>query len=305
MRAEADPGAPRVSVLFPTWNAERHLELAVESILAQTLGDLELVAVDDGSEDGTLSYLRTVAARDPRVRLLERPHRGLVPTLNDGLAACRARYVARMDDDDVARPERLARQVAHLDAHPECVALGTRVLMIDPEGLPVRFWPDVFDHEAIEAELLEARGGAIVHPAAMLRAEAVAAVGGYRVRPHAEDLDLFLRLAEAGQLENLPDTLLEYRLHEGSVGYRHAAAQRRSALAVANEARTRRGLEPLAESDNDATPEPHELSHQRWAWWALAAGNVATARRHALAGLRQAPLAPASWKLLACALRGH
>src|SRR5690606_34355737 len=111
----------RVSVILPAYNAERHIEEAVESILSQTFDDCELIALDHGRTDATRAILEKIARRDARVRLVSRPNKGLVATLNEGLLLSRGEYIARMDADDVSHPERLRLQVEYLDSNHDVV----------------------------------------------------------------------------------------------------------------------------------------------------------------------------------------
>lgn len=142
-----------------------------------------------------------------------------------------------------------------------------------------------------------------------MRKSLVLACGGYRDQfPHAEDLDLFLRLAEVGRLANLPEVLLDYRQYQDSIGYRHTEAQRDSARRAVAEAKTRRGC-------GGAEKEPDEgwassgmtiaAVHRRWGWWALAGRNLPTARKHAFIALRLQPFDLENWKLIACVFRGY
>jgi glycosyltransferase involved in cell wall biosynthesis len=300
-------GQPRVSVIMPAYNAQRYLGAAVESILGQTFREFEFVIIDDGSTDRTRQILERYAAADARIRLTSRPNTGYVAALNEMLSAARAPLLARMDADDEAMPDRLARQVAHMEAHPECVALGSRVLMIDDDAAPMCEMEAPQTHEQIDAAHLSGSvGSMIVHPSAMIRAAAIRAVGGYRAeRGPAEDLDLFLKLAEIGRLANLPGCLLKYRVHFASVGHARREAQQLAIAASVADAAARRGLSvpsrpAAADSAMDTAAE-----HCKWAWWSLRGGHPSTARKHALRALRKAPLRPGCWKALACAIRGH
>lgn len=296
---------PRVSVLMPVHDAAPYLDEAVRSVLEQDAVELELVAVDDGSRDRSAELLDAWAARDPRVRVFHQENRGIVATLNRAAELARGELLARMDADDTCLPGRLAAQVAFLDARPECVAVGTRVRMVDPVGAPIRDFACEQTHEAIDAEHLAGRGGAIVHPAVMMRAEALAAVGSYRPEcQFAEDLDLFLRLAEWGRLANLPDLGLLYRQHLGSIGATRRALQLEASRRAVDDARRRRGLPP-ARLPEPALARSRRAMFSKWAWWALAAGHVATARKYAFAVLRRRPWSPAAWRLAYCAVRGH
>ena len=296
---------PKISVVLPVYNGSRYLRPALDSVLAQAMSDFELIALDDGSTDATPAVLAEYAARDPRVRVVSRPNKGLVHTLNEGIDLARGPYLARMDADDLCRPERFAKQAAHLDAHPDCVLVGSRVLSVDPDGLPIRLMAEEQAHEAIDAAHLNC-GWPVVHPAVLMRADAVRKVGCYRDEYNTlEDLDLFIRLAEVGRLANLPDVLLEYRQHFGSVTHTRAAKQNELRQGLYDEARARRGQPPGPRLPPPGPQKPRSEQHRAWAWSALKNGHPRTARKHALQTVRHAPLSTQSWRVLACALRGH
>ena len=297
---------PRLSVVLPVHNGQRYLRAAVDSVLAQTFADFELIAIDDGSADATPSILNDYAARDGRVRVVSRPNRGLTQTLNEGLALARGPYVARMDADDLALPERFAKQVAHLDAHPDCVLVGSRVLLVDPDGLPIRHLADERTHEQIDHAHLN-RGWPVVHPAVTMRLDAVRQVGGYRDQYNTlEDTDLFLRLAEVGRLANLPDVLLHYRQHFASVTHTRAARQNDLRQALYDEAHARRGHPVQPRLPPPQPPLIRSDQHHDWAWAAMQNGFRKTARKHAVETVKRAPFSSRSWRVLACALlRGH
>ena len=299
--------SPPLSVLLPAYNAERYVEQAVASILGQSYGDFELLIVDDGSTDGTRDVLQRLAEADSRIRLVSRPNLGLVASLNEMMDLARGGLLARMDADDIAEPDRFERQVEYLRDHPECVMVGSRVLVIDPDGAPLRIMGDALAHDSIVGGLLAARGQLVYHPSIVIRAEAARAVGGYRPETFpAEDLDLFLRLAEIGALANLDEPLLRYREHLGKVGHVHARRQGDVVRSVLLEAHRRLGSSP-PESVRSLRFEPVSTAdrHRTWAWWALGAGHLGTARKHARAALARRPLSPASWRLIYCAQRGR
>jgi glycosyltransferase involved in cell wall biosynthesis len=296
---------PSVSVVMAVYDAEPYLALAIESILAQSFRDFELIAVDDGSRDGSLAILERFAARDPRVRVIRRAHGGLVPTRNAALAEALGEFVAVMDADDVAHPERLARQVAHLRAHPEVLVVGAEVEIIDPDGWPIRKGGVPLEHAGIDAALMAGRGEALCHPVATFRRDALLAAGGYREGiPHAEDLDLYLRLAERGRLANLPDTLLRYRHHLRKTSNSCAGEHRRVTNAVLRDARRRRGLAEDFELPALSSETPAADYWCEWVRQAVIGGNLATARKYAFAVLREEPFRPRSWQLLVRALLG-
>lgn len=270
-------------MLLPVWNGEAFLEQAIESILGQTFTSFELIAIDDGSSDRSADIAEAFASGDARVRALRRPHEGLSAALNAGIAAARGEYVARMDADDVSVPGRLGKQVAYLDAHPECVAVGGWIEVIDEAGRHVGRKTYVTTHDEISAALL--RGiSPIAHPTIVARRDALRAVGGYDARCYpSEDLDLWFRLGERGELANLAETLLRHRRHKAAVGVREREKMTAMALAISNEARTERGLRPRRGTTMRAGTNADARYHFECARIALVAGSRFTAVRHAVA----------------------
>lgn len=207
---------PEVSVLMPVRNEEGLVAAAIRSIQRQTCSAWELVVVDDGSTDETAALVEHLAARDPRIRLLNNRERGLVPALNCGLSACRGDLVARMDGDDICHPRRLERQLALLAEQPEVglVACNFRhfprrhlkVGMLSYEG-----WQNgLLSHEQIMTDRYVE--SPFVHPTVMFRRQAVLAVGGYQDNGWAEDYDLWLRLAHGGvRFASLAEVLFYWR----------------------------------------------------------------------------------------------
>jgi glycosyltransferase involved in cell wall biosynthesis len=298
---------PAVSVLMPVYNAERFLALAVDSVLAQTFGDFELIVVNDGSTDGSKALLDEYARRDSRVRVISRENTGIVGALNDAFAEARASLLARMDGDDVSLPDRLRAQVEFMRTHADCSLLGTEVCCIDEEGLRILQPQHLCDHDAIEAQMLNGDGGAIVHPSVMMRREAVERVGAYRfIHQWAEDLDLFLRLAEVGRVANVPEVLFHYRMHSHSVNHHRHSEQGRAVEAVLRDAHSRRGHPLPAEwSYKHYAHAPPEKLFEVYGWGALELGERRAARKYAIRRLRARPLTFNSWKLAYCALRGY
>jgi glycosyltransferase involved in cell wall biosynthesis len=293
--------------MMPVYNAERYVGKAIESILNQTFENFELLIVNDGSTDGSLAILREYAERDRRVRLTSRPNAGLVGSRNELLDAARSDLVACMDADDVSLPDRLEKQVEYLQRHPECVLVGSRVMIIDPDGQPLQVMGQHFEHEAIDRAFMNGEGQIIYNPSVMFWKRVALQVGAYRRGfDPAEDLDLFLRMAEVGRLANFPQPLLAYREHLGKAGHVHVQRQSLGVRKALEEAYRRRGL---AVPEWLASFELRRLCvadvYRIWAWWALGSGYIATARKHAWASMARAPLSIASWRLLYCALRGR
>lgn len=207
---------PAVSVLMPAYNAAATVAEAVASVRAQEWSDWELVAVDDGSTDDTAALLHAAAAADPRVRPLPCPHRGLVASLNAGLAACRAPLVARLDADDRMDPRRLRLQVEYLCRHPEVGLVGSQIECFPraqiQEGLQrYQEWLNsLITHEQIARDLWVE--SPFAHPSVTFRAEIVRALGGYQEHGWAEDYDLWIRLYLAGvRFAKVPEVLLYWR----------------------------------------------------------------------------------------------
>ena len=291
---------PLLSVVMPVYNCRPYLADAIASVCGQTFADFELVIVDDGSTDGSAEILDAAAAQDARVRIIRRPNTGLVGALNDGLAAVRGTFVARMDGDDLCQPERFAVQLRFLEENASCVAVGSAVDLIDPTGRRLKTMRAPLGHDAIVAELLAGNGTALVHPAVMFRGSALAAVSGYdqAFSGYGEDWDLFLRLSHQGRLANLPDILLRYRMHPQSYNLTRRADQVRNYLAAINRVRREKGLDEITTlSGSRPTPDAAAV-HRLWAEWAIEGAEYRTARHHSWKALAHAPFNPASWRFL-------
>jgi glycosyltransferase involved in cell wall biosynthesis len=200
---------------MPVYNALPYLKEAVDSLLTQTYADIEILALDDQSTDGSGEFLQGI--KDPRMRVLRCEKQGIERLLNKGLSLARGQYYARMDADDISLPWRIERQVALMDQNPEIVACGSQAVTIDGAGneLGPRDCPR--GHAAIFAEL--ATGSCpMLHPATIIRVQPLLAVGGYACnRETAEDYDLWWRLSGRGRLANHSDVLLKYRWHGANV----------------------------------------------------------------------------------------
>jgi hypothetical protein len=233
------PAAPRVTVLLPVHNGQRWLGEAVGSVLGQTFGDLELLVVDDGSTDATPEILAGVD--DPRLRVVRNPENlGLVGALNRGLGEARGELVARMDADDVCRPDRLARQVAYLDAHPEVGIVGSRMRQVDADGHPVTpIYGDVPTSPGRIRWLLWWHN-VVNHPTVVIRRRLLEEVGGWAADAWpADDYDLWLRAADRAGVANLADVLLDYRWHDTNMSVTEAEAMLAQALDAAARAQAR------------------------------------------------------------------
>jgi len=210
-----------VSVLVPVRDALPWLRASFASLWRQTLREHEVIAVDDGSSDGSGEWLEREAGREARLRVVRTAARGLPVALNTALRLARAPLVARHDADDLSHRERLALQVRHLQRHPGTGVVGTCVRLFPAAacGAGMRRWSawhnSLLRHDEMRREAL--LDSSLAHGSAMLRREVLDAAGGWHERGWAEDLDLWLRLFERGvRFDKLPRALYGWRQHPGS-----------------------------------------------------------------------------------------
>ena len=206
-----------VDVLMPAYNAAATVREAIESLRAQTLGDIRIIVVDDGSTDATPAILAELATQEPRLHVVTKANDGIVEARNTALQHADAEFVACLDSDDIAFPDRLERTLAHLKAHPDCVAVGGAVAHMDEHGAPLSGLQQSGPPAAADPAKAPALEPYIVQSTLMARRAHVEAAGGYRHVPNSEDSDLFWRLQERGALVNLPEALGKYRVHTASI----------------------------------------------------------------------------------------
>jgi len=217
--------APAVSVLVGVHNGAPWVSRAVESVLGQTLADLDLIVVDDGSTDATPTLL--AAVRDSRLIVERQSRTGLTRALNRALARARAPLIARLDADDVALPARLERQRAFLEGHPDVGLLGTAARVVDEADRELAVIRPPEADPAIRRALI--RRNPFVHSSVMARRALVEQVGGYDASfPVAQDYDLWLRLSAVTRMANLPEPLVIRRLIPGRVTAERDSARLRS-----------------------------------------------------------------------------
>jgi glycosyltransferase involved in cell wall biosynthesis len=201
-----------VTVLMAVYNGAATVREALASILCQTYQDWDLIIVDDGSTDGTLAILESLAATDARVRVLRNgANRGLAASLNVAWSQARGDLLARMDADDFSYPDRLHRQVEFMAAHPEVAVLGTGIELMDSEGrlLGCALCPEW--HEELQKRMY--KENPFAHPSVMMRRGFLEALGGYDGRlKWAEDADLWLRGYRQFRYHNLQQPLIRYRV---------------------------------------------------------------------------------------------
>ena len=298
--------APTVSVMMPVYNTAAFVARTVKSVLAQTFADFELLIVDDGSRDGSPRILRELAESDRRIRLSLRENHGAVATRNELLKLARGSYLAVNDADDISLPNRLAQQVAYLDTHRDVVCVGGWFDMIDAKDRRLTTLRPPSDDAEIQR--LALRGHcSICHSAGLMRRDAVERAGGYgKDFTFAHDLELWLRLGEVGKLANLPETVIQFRLHEGSISETKREEQRRFCRLACEQAWARRGLRDVSfEAAEPWRPGKDRASRHQYAmkygWWAFNSGERRTAMVYGAKAVAARPTKTDGWKLLASA----
>jgi glycosyltransferase involved in cell wall biosynthesis len=201
---------PQVSVIMTSFNAEKTIEEAIESILFQTLTDFEFIIVNDGSSDRTVEKIHN--HKDNRIRLVEQRHLGRVPSLNHAVRLARGNYISNLDADDVALPERLKNQVLFLESRPELGLLGTfGIEMNEYTGEEKEIRLPVTNEDIRKAFAFYCP---FIHSSVMIRRAVFARVGLYNENlAHSEDLDLWIRIALRYTVANLPKYLVKKRIH--------------------------------------------------------------------------------------------
>ncbi len=223
--------ASLISCLIPVYNGEKYLALALDSILNQTFQDFEIIVVDDGSTDKSHEILAAFAKKHSKIQVRRKENGGIVDALNHGLKFCTGKYIARMDCDDIAIEDRFETQISEFEKQKDAVAVGGYIRGMDESGniapgmgiSPSRVTKTNLDtFPPIVAN--------VQHSAGMFLRSAMQAVGGYRATfPHAEDYDLYLRLAPFGRFYNPPKAVIFYRQHNESVSARNLLLQETSA----------------------------------------------------------------------------
>ncbi|MFZ2491706.1 MAG: glycosyltransferase family A protein [Thermoanaerobaculia bacterium] len=211
---------PNVSVVLPVYNGEASLEETLQSIFAQSEGDFELIAIDDGSTDGTRALLEDHARRDPRVRVLVQENAGITRALLRGCQAATAAVIARHDCGDVSHPDRLRRQLDILDMRPDVALVSCSAVIRGPAK--ERLYVVKGDGDNVRHSLLHDDASTILglphHGSAMFRREAYEAAGGYRAEFYfGQDIDLWIRIAALGGVHILPESLYEATLNVSAI----------------------------------------------------------------------------------------
>ncbi|XGB43807.1 MAG: glycosyltransferase [Nodosilinea sp. LVE1205-7] len=287
------------------YNAQRYIALAIESILVQTLTDFELIIIDDGSRDRTAQVVCHYLNRDRRLSFISGQHRGIAAARNELLSRAKGELLAVMDADDIALPERLQLQVDFLANHPEVVCVGSAQQWIDEAGRYLWVHPEPQLDRDIQPSLLVGKT-CINNSSAMMRREAVIDAGGYdESLAQAEDLDLFLRLGEIGQLANLSDPLIQYRQHANSISDRRHLEHLQLQKLVCERAWQRRGITSLTMENKPWRPLDRRSRHRsvtQYGWLFFNRGDRSAAIAYGFKALGILPWSQQSWALLISAL---
>lgn len=206
---------PKVSVIMPAYNAEKYIGEAIESILAQTCRDFELIIVNDGSTDRTEEIILSYC--DPRIVYLKNETNFKISdTLNRGIDIAQGEYIARMDSDDIALPERFERQVAYMDQNPKCVVCGTAAILFG-EGMEEQTVVPSNDPRYVKGQMIF--HCPIIHPSVIIRKSTLQQNQIHYNSEYngTEDFELWWRLARYGEVTSLREKLIRYRIHPNQI----------------------------------------------------------------------------------------
>ena len=209
---------PLVTVVLPCYNAEKTLQETLISIQKQTLTDYELIAINDGSTDATLEILETWGKSEKRLRIIDQPHSGIVRTANVGIEETRSEYMARMDADDLAHPERLSQQVTFLDQNPKVGVVSSLVDVFPKTKVRkgYRIYVDWLNSLVLNTDIYREMfvESPVANPSVMIRKALLQKIGGYEDHGWPEDYDMWLRMYLAGVIfAKIPKVLLQWRDH--------------------------------------------------------------------------------------------
>ena len=282
-----------------TRNRSEFIEPAIRSVLDQSYKNFEFLIVDDGSTDKTPEILKKWEGSDNRIKVLSRPQSfGLPSGLNLAASQARGQIYARMDDDDISLPERFEKQLKFLEDHPDIIAMGTAIRVIDEDGVDLNEYYPPQVHEEIDAGLLIGHGGALVNPSIMIRKDAFNEVNGYNEKYlKVQDLDIYLRLAEIGRLANLSEVLVLCRTDSRRADRASEEAYKKvhSYLTeIVEAAYKRRKLEGTPRIDLPKVATRHQLLWNLCVG-AYSVGNYRAAYKHLTRALKLDPTSLQKW----------
>lgn len=235
---------PLISVLMTAYNAEAYIDLAIQSILNQTYKNYEFIIIEDCSKDKTWEIIQKYAKKDKRI-ITEKNKKNLKAggSSNKGIKMCKGKYIVRMDADDWSYPDRIENQVKFMEEHPKVVVSGGTLIVCDENLKPLgaRFYKRT--NEEIRKEAL--RLNPIPHPASIWRTNAVMKTHLYPTdRGMSEDYGLTLEISQFGEMSNIEDKLIKFRVHSKSISNSRMALQQRVTLELSRKAELEYGYSP-------------------------------------------------------------
>lgn len=236
---------PLVSIIIPAYNAERFVAQSIESMLAQTYKNIEIIVVDDGSADKTYSVAKRYERKNPKVKvILHKKNQGEPFAANTAFRATRGEFIARMDADDIAYPERIELQVNYMLAHPEIILLGTQAQVIDENGQVTGKKTFPLTHDKIYKAY--ATYHPVLHPACMFRRSLLPHKDRLMDVGYApnDDYNTFFGFLRYGKFANLPQTLMGYRVHGSNISLVHARSKVYNFMRIRTRAVLKLGYKP-------------------------------------------------------------
>ena len=224
-----------ISILLPTYNGASRIKNSIESIISQYYTSWELLVIDDGSSDNTSEIVGNFSKNDPRIIYIRNEHNlGIQKTLNKGIKESRGEYIARIDDDDTwCDRDKLSKQIEFIEAHKDCVIVGTGVIVVDENNKELFRYLLPKSDQAIRNRILGKN--CFVHSSVLFRKDLALGFGGYdetQSTRHLEDYDLWLKLGTIGQFYNLPFYCVRFTLREGSLSSMNKIEQFKKSLNI-------------------------------------------------------------------------
>ncbi len=236
----------KIDVVMSVYNVGRYVTDALRGIRNQTIEDIRIIVVDDGSTDNTGELIKKEQASDPRIQYVYQENAGIAAAVSAGMKLCTAPFVARHDGDDISYPFRFEKQLDYLHQNTGCVAVSGLARHIDEGGQPIGTTTPAKDISSVDDASIPAKEPYIMQPLLMMRREAYLQAGGYRLLTIGEDTDLYWRLSKIGSLHIMPEVLGDYRIHPLSISSLSIVSGRRlsawTQLSALSAQRRRRGL---------------------------------------------------------------
>ena len=220
---------PKISVVMSVYNDEKHLEESIKSVLNQTFRNFEFIIINDGSTDGTVKILEKVKKQDTRIKVIHQKNVGLTKSLNKGVKLAQGKYIARIDADDIAMPERLEKQLKFMESNLLLGAIGCWYYLIDKEGKILKKCKPPTENLKIKKALLNS--APLIHPALMIKKEVLEKINFYDEEfKYAQDRDLLFRILKYYQQGVVPIFLLKYRYTNESISLQKEIEQKKYCL---------------------------------------------------------------------------